>query len=191
MNDLDSLLDDLVSGDDQRAEAAAEKLGTRGSVALPPLLEMLDATNPDHRWWAVRALTLFNQLEAKNGICRAIKDPDPEVRKCAAISLRQRPTPAAIPALIEAMHDSDRLVARLAGDALAAIGNVAIASLVDAMQAPDTNVRVEATRAMACLRNHQSIPALFAALDDPSPWVTHWAEEGLQRLGVGTLFFKP
>jgi HEAT repeat protein len=52
-------------------------------------------------------------------------------------------------------------------------------------------VRANAARALALLADPAAIPALFNALEDDSLIVQHWAEEGLERLGVGTLFFKP
>jgi len=34
-------------------------------------------------------------------------------------------------------------------------------------------------------------PYLFAALDDASPLVQHWAERGLERRGIAMVFFAP
>jgi hypothetical protein len=36
-----------------------------------------------------------------------------------------------------------------------------------------------------------AISDLFTALDDPSPIVEHWAQRGLDGLGVGMVFFAP
>lgn len=191
MADISSLLDDLFSGDDDRAEAAAQQIGEFEKSAVSPLVDKLDASDSDLRWWAVRALACIDQPEAKAAISGALEDKDPSVRQCAALSLRERPVPAAIPQLIEILQDDDRLLARLAADALVAIGDPAIAALIVAMQSSDSNVRVEAVRALAFMRNEQAIPHLFSALDDPSPWVTYWAEEGLRNTGMEMLFFMP
>jgi len=190
MRDLDALLDDLTSDDDERAEAAAQQIAAWGGAAVRPLLEMFEAGNPDQRWWAVRTLTGFDQREARQAVCRALTDPSPAVRQCAALSLRERPSRDAISFLIDSLQDSDRLFARFAGDALTAAGDLAAPALIEALASEDPFVRIESARALARMHAPQAIPALFAALDDPSPLVTYWAEEGLRNVGVEMLFFK-
>jgi hypothetical protein len=41
------------------------------------------------------------------------------------------------------------------------------------------------------IQPEEAIPALFAALDDPSAAVTYYAEEALARMGVGMVYFEP
>ncbi len=190
MRGLDAVINDLISDDDERAEAAAQQIAAWSDTDVSPLLVLLEARNPDHRWWAVRALSGVEQEEARTAICQALTDPVAAVRQCAALSLRERPSTQAIPILIDSLQDSDCLFARLSGDALAAIGSLAAPALIEAMESEDTHVRIEAARALALIHDPQTIPALFTALDDPSPLVTYWAEEGLKHLGVGMLFFK-
>ncbi len=190
MRDLDALLNDLISDDDEQAEASAQQITALGSAAIGPLLEMLEAKNANHRWWAVRALSTLEDEEARTATCRALTDPVSAVRQCAALSLRERPSTDAIPLLIDSLHDSDRLFARFAGDALATVGNPAVPALIEALESENPRVRIEAARALALIHNPQAITALFAALDDPSPLVTYWAEEGLKNTGVEMLFFK-
>ena len=185
------MLNELISGDDARAEAVVSGLAQLGKAALDPLLALLDSPASDQRWWVTRALAVFTQPEARDGLCHSLKDSDPAVRQCAALGLRQRPTQSAISALIDALHDTDRLVARLASYALVATGPLAIPSLISAMESPDTAVRIEAVRALAAIKDHQAIHALFSALDDPSHIVSYWAEQGLNRLGIGMVYFKP
>jgi HEAT repeat protein len=190
MVDISSLINDLFSGDDDRAETAAQQISELGKSAITPLLEKLDASDPDHRWWAVRALACIDQPEAKAAIRSALTDKDSSVRQCAALSLRESPSPAAIPQLIELLEDDDRLLARLAADALVATGDPVVAALIEVMQSPNSGVRIEAARALAIMRNDQAISSLFSALDDPSPWVAYWAEEGLRNMGMEMLFFN-
>jgi HEAT repeat protein len=45
-------------------------------------------------------------------------------------------------------------------------------------------------RALSLLKDRAAIPDLFVALDDPSTLVRHWAEQGLEDLGVGMVFFR-
>jgi len=185
------MLNELISGDDARAEAVVPGLARLGETALDPLLALLDSPESDQRWWATRTLAALVQPVARDGLRRSLKDNDPAVRQCAALGLRQRPTQSAISALIDALHDTDRLVARLASDALVATGPLAIPSLISVLESPDPAVRIEAIRALAAINDHQAIHALFTALDDPSHIVSYWAEQGLNRLGVGMVYFKP
>ena len=71
--DLQSLLADLTSDDDARAVAAVDEISALGKVALPALIDLLAAPDPNRRWWAIRVLSAI---------------PDPEVpcnlRKCAS-----------------------------------------------------------------------------------------------------------
>jgi len=191
VTDLEVLLADLTSGDDVRAEAAVSSLADLGEAALPSLLELLESPSPDHRWWAVRALTALDEPAGWLGAVRGLEDPDPSVRQCAALALRHRPLVEAVPGLSQALADPDRLTARLAADALGAVGSAATSALVRALISPSPAVRIEAARALADLRDKESIPALFAALDDPSTVVQYWVEEALERMGVGMVFFKP
>jgi HEAT repeat protein len=191
VTDLEVLLTDLTSGDDVRAEAAVPSLAELGEAALPGLVQLLDSPSRDHRWWAVRALAALDEPAGWLGAVRGLEDPDPSVRQCAALALRHRPVVEAVPALCQALADPDRLTARLAADALGAVGPAATSALVRALISPSPAVRIEAARALADLRDRESIPALFAALDDPSTVVQYWVEEALERMGVGMLFFRP
>ena len=120
-----------------------------------------------------------------------LSDPDASVRQCAAVGLRLRPSPEGLPALAKALFDVDALVARLAADALAAAGPDAIPFLQSALQSDSRRARLEAARGLADLHHPRAIPALYAALEDPSPLVQHWAEQGLEALGLGMVYFSP
>jgi HEAT repeat protein len=195
-----ALLADLSSGDEARLEAAVARitgLSIEDARALyPELQKTLAAPNADRRWWAARALAALPGQSVTPELLQALADPEPAVRQCAALGLRLRTDPQAIPALIAALSDPDALTAQLAGDALAAAGAEAVPALLAAFQpenpaGANAAARIGAVRALAAIGDHRSIPALFAALDDPSQIIVHWAEVGLERMGVGMSFFKP
>lgn len=71
------------------------------------------------------------------------------------------------------------------------MGAPAVTPLLEALASPEAAVRIEAARALSAIRDPQSIPALIAAVDDPSAVVQYWAEQALDRLGVGMVYFKP
>ncbi len=190
-HDPQTLLGELQSGDDDRSERAVHRVAELGERMLPLLLEQLQSREPDQRWWATAALTHIDREEARKALLESLADEDTAVRQCAAFGLRRHPSVDAIPILIDLLGDQDRLLARLAADALAALGECAVSPLTEALRSEDAAVRIEATRALASIDDPSVIAPLFTALDDDSSLVTHWAEEGLQRRGVGMVFFKP
>lgn len=191
MATLEQLLADLTSGDEDRAQAAVPPLAQQAEAALPSLLNLLTHPLADVRWWAARALATIHHVRSRAGLQRALSDPDAAVAQCAARALQDQPHPDSTEPLIVALASSDPLLSRLASAALAAIGSDAIPALAAAAKSPQSRIRMEATRALASVGHPQAIGPLFQGLDDPSQLVSHWAEEGLARLGVGMTFFPP
>jgi HEAT repeat protein len=191
VRDLRSLLSDLLSGEDALAEAAVEALVAHGEQAFFALGEALSSPDPEQRWWAVRAIAGLESEEVPGALIRALEDPEAVVRQCAALGLRHRPVPQAVGSLCRALDDPDALTARLAGDALIAAGQDATSELLSALQGGGAAARIEAVRALAKIADPRSIPALYSLVDDDSALVRHWAEEGLEKMGVGMVYFKP
>jgi HEAT repeat protein len=188
---LEQLLADLKSGDESRAEAAVPALRVHGEAAVGGLQQLLSSPIVDQRWWAVRTLSEFPQEGAQHSLIMALGDTAKEVRQCAALALQHNPAVDAIEPLIEALHADDRMLARLAADALSATGSAAVSALATAAQDDDPRVRIEAVRALAGMRNPEAIGPLFHSIGDPSSVVQHWAETGLDSLGIGMSFFQP
>lgn len=191
MTGLDYYLAEFTSGSEQRADAAALQLAHSSSEQLPVYQTLLKHPSSDVRWWTVRALAESKDAEALKLLVQAIKDPDTTVSQCAALALRQQPDPDAVPALVEMLKSRDALLARLAGDALIATGEAAIPALEEVMSSGSQAQRIQAVRALALIGDQRSIPLLFKALEDPSAWIEYWANEGLERMGVGMTFFNP
>ena len=186
-----SLLRQVAAGDDAHVEDTLHAIAAHGEGVLPLLLEQIQSTEADQRWWATAALALIKHPEAQLALLSSLNDSDRSVRHCAAFGLRHQPYSEAIPRLIEVLGDPDRLMARLAADALGALGDQAISPLTAALRSPQPTVRSEAARALSLMDDTDIIAPLFAALDDPSVLVVHWAEQGLARQGIGMTFFKP
>ncbi len=191
---LNRLFVELESGDDSRAEAAAHELAALGEAALPRLLELASAagraTGGDGRWWAARTLALIDSPQSAPLLLGLLGDPDPGLRACAIAGLGERRSAEAVPALVDVLADASPFLARLASDALIQIGRAAVPALTQALVDPQAQQRrFLAARALAHLAAPESIPALFHALEDDSSLVQYWADEGLDRLGVGMLYF--
>jgi HEAT repeat protein len=211
---LETLLNAIAVGDDARTEEAALALGRRGDAALPPLRDLLADPNPDHRWWAARALAAVGTPAARELLVATLADPDHDVRAAAAQGLGDLRAAEAVAGLIRCMATSSPAVSgpatnspnyrstsivrgrtvnvrRIASDSLARIGAPAVPALIAALQEGDASTRSGAARALSIIQPEEAIPALCAALDDPSAIVTHYAEEALERMGVGLVLFRP
>lgn len=191
MPELADWLSRLSCGDDEQAELALSHMADWGPEVLEPLEERLSYPQSDVRWWAVRALAEVQDERVPGLLVRALSDPDQGVRWCAGLALRNRPSPHAAEALVDMLADPDALTRRLAGDALVAIGSPAVPQLLTCMQRGNLWVRLEAVRALAKIGDERAIPVLFEALDDNSALIEYWASEGLEKMGVGMVYFEP
>ena len=189
--DKSDLITEFTCGIDNRAEIAAMQFAEAGSQSLLILSQLIENQDPEIRWWATRSLAEIHTPEVIPLLLKALDDPDPEVQQCAALALRRQPGPEAIPQLIHSLSASDRLLARLSGDALIATGEDAVPLLIEVMQGDYQPARLEAARALAAIGDTRAIPTLIKVLDQDSNIVEHWAEAGLEKMGVGTVCYKP
>jgi HEAT repeat protein len=192
MDELNTLLGELAGGEDERAEKAAQKIPDYGEEGIAAVCGLLSDPDVDTRWWAVRALAEFPHGSATQHFIAALADEEPAVRQCAALALCRRPDDKAVPALISAMSDQDSLVVRLAANALIELGEPAVPTLVDIiMNEQPIALRLEAVRALAMIGDQRAISALVNVLDEDSALMEYWANEGLERMGVGMVYFEP
>ncbi len=184
-------LEAIAAGDDARTEEAALALADGGEEVLSSLCDLLSDADPDRRWWAVRGLAAVGGPAAGEAIIAALEDADPDVRACAVVALAKLRPVEAVGPLTAHLSDPSAYVARLTADALARFGPAAADALITALEEGDTAARAGAARALRTIEAEEAIPALYAALDDPSAIVTHYAQEALERMGVGLLLFRP
>ena len=188
---VNELVEKLSNGNDQQAEAAVRDFAAQGASVIPDLGDLLSASDPNLRWWATRALAEVEDPRVPALLRSSLHDADSAVRQCAALALRRQPYLQAVPDLIALLDHEDRLLARLAADALIAAGEAAVPAVLEVMQNGPRRARLEAIRVLALTGDHRSIATLFAALDDPSSLIEYWADEGLERMGIGMVFYKP
>lgn len=187
---LNELLADLTSGDETRAEQAARALAAMGEESAQALRRLTNSDDADHRWWALCALSQSPHLRTED-LLPFLNDPAPEVRQAAALGLASHPDEAAIQSLVQALSDPDSLVSTLACNALVSIGPACVPSLLNLPKDAPQRARIYATRALAEIADPRAIPALMTALEDESVMIQHWAEEGLERLGLDMVYLKP
>jgi HEAT repeat protein len=185
-----SLVSDLISGDEVRAEAAAHSLAQLGDSALAALEPLLDAKDADHRWWAVRTLGQMPTPRV-DWLVRALADATSDVRAAAALALGARGAPEATRALVQALQDEDSIVGLLAVNALLAIGKSAVPTILEAFPTASARGRIQSMRALAELQDHSAIPVMMKAIEEDSAMLRYWAEQGLNRLGLDMVYVKP
>jgi HEAT repeat protein len=187
---LDKLMADLIGGDDERAEAAANKLARSGDTNIPRLKALLEAPDEDQRWWGIRTLA---QMESPPilSLIQALADPAAAVREAAALALVGHPSEQAVPSLIQALGDRDSLVGTLAASALVAIGKSAVNPLLETFQNANLTVRIHIMQALAEIRDQRAIPLMLNATEIDSAILNYWAKEGLERLGLDMVYIKP
>jgi HEAT repeat protein len=186
---LDEWVTDLISGDELRAEEASEQLAAQGQTSLPHLSGLLGSSVADQRWWALRTLARMTPVDTQ-AFVRALRDDSAEVRQAAALALVAHPRPSAADALIRTLRDPDALVQTLAADALLAIGKEVVPQLLEALPGAQGSARIQMMRLLAELRDARAIPAMLKCMDEDSAMVYHWAEIGLQNLGLDMVYLK-
>jgi len=190
VSDLQSLLEDLTSGDEPRAEKAVPALIELGEEAIPALLDLTNSADVDERWWALRTLAQ-SPLARTVWLVPFLNDPAPEVRQCAALGLANKPDESATSLLVQALSDEDTLVGNLAVKALVNIGKPAVPSLIEKVKSASQSARILALRALVEIRDPRAIPVMMQVMDEDSALLQHWAKEGLERLGLDMVYMKP
>ncbi len=187
---MQDLLNELTSGDDERAEKVIPALVDLGSAAIPALVELTRSESVDVRWWGVRALAASPHARTED-LIPLLDDPSPEVRAAAALALTHHPHESAVPSLVKSLFDEDPLTAGLAGNALVKIGGPSVPSLLEVMKEAPLSVRILALRALAEIKDHRAIPTLMKAMGEESAVLQYWGQEGLERLGLDMVYIKP
>lgn len=190
MSALQALLNDLTSGDEARAEKAVPSLIELGEDAIPALLDLTHSTDVDQRWWGLRVLAQSSHCQA-GWLVPFLNDPAREVRQCAALGLAIKPDESAIQPLVQALSDEDSMVSNLAVNALVKIGGAAVPVLMDVVKSSSQSARIHALRALAEIRDHRAIPVMMKVMEEDSALLQHWAQEGLERLGLDMVYIKP
>ena len=171
-----------------RAALALGRIGDPKSIQ--PLLGTLKDSEDEVRIAACLALGMFKDPSTFDEITNVLlDDPKIEVRQAAAKALGNTQHPAALPYLMEALHDSYWWYEReyAAGDLLLAIekmGVSAVNPLIEALQDKEGTVRKFAATLLGKLGDTRAIEPLGMALYDLHHEVGKAASEALARFGV-------
>jgi len=174
-----------------RAALALGKIGD--TKAIPALLSTLKDQEDEVRSAACLALGSFKDPSTFDDITNVLlDDPKIEVRQAAARALGKTGHPAALPYLMEALHDSYWWYEHeyAAGDLLSAIenmGTAAVRRLTEALQDKEGTVRKFAAGLLGRLGDPEAIEPLGMALYDLHHEVGKVAAESLARFGSPAL----
>ncbi|HEX6268654.1 MAG TPA: HEAT repeat domain-containing protein [Anaerolineales bacterium] len=174
-----------------RAALALGKIGDRN--AIQPLLRMLKDKEAEVRSAACLALGLFREPSTFDDIANVLlDDPIIEVRQAAARSLGDTGHPAALPYLMESLHDSFWWYEReyAAGDLLLAIEKMGVAAvdpLVDALGDKEGTVRKFAAILLGRLGDPRAIEPLGMTLYDLHHEVGNASAESLAKFGTSAV----
>jgi HEAT repeat protein len=170
-----------------RAALALGKIGDRRAVQ--PLLGALRDGEDDVRAGACLGLGFFRDPSTFDDIANLLlDDPRIEVRRAAARALGDTGHPAALPFLLEALHDSSWWYEReyAAGDLLLALekmGTASVEPLIEALGDREGTVRKFAAMLLGRLGAPHAIEPLCMALYDLHHEVGKAAAEALTHFG--------
>ena len=171
-----------------RAALALGKIGD--SKAIQPLLYALKDTEDEVRIAGCLALGSFKDPSTFDDITNVLlDDPKIEVRQAAARALGNTQHPAALPYLMEALHDSYWWYEReyAATDLLLAIEKMGVAAvnpLIAALQDKEGTVRKFAALLLGKLGDPRAIEPLGMALYDLHHEVGKVSAESLAQFGI-------
>jgi HEAT repeat protein len=174
-----------------RAALALGKIGD--ARAIPPLLQALKDEEAEVRMAACLALGFFKDPSTFDDITNVLlDDPKIEVRQAAAQGLGNTQHPAALPYLLEALHDSYWWYERenAASDLLAAIekmGAAAVEPLIEALGDKEGTVRKFAAALLGRVGDARAIEPLSITLYDMHHEVGKVSAEALARFGIFAL----
>jgi hypothetical protein len=152
----------------------------RGAVAA------LDSPNADERRQALKSLAQMNHPSAYAALVGAVQHPLRDVRVDAAFLLTKQTNhqeKAAVPGLLDALHDDDARLRAAAAKALGEIGDpTAVPELLRAMNKDaDGNIRWAASGALSKI-GEAAVPGLAVALKDDDWKVRRSAAEALSGM---------
>ena len=120
--------------------------------------------------------------ESLDPLIDALSSRKKQIRLHAATLLGAINDPKAIPALIETLHDNNKLVRREASTALSRMGEPAVEPLIETLNDEDWRVRGAAAWALGNLDDERAIPALEKLLDDESGYVKQGAQSAIASI---------
>lgn len=187
---IPALVDALQDPNRDVGRAAAESLIKIGPLAVPALIQTLEARGNDRRLsdiarqFAARVLGKIGDRRAVPALMEALQAPSKYVRHYAAWALGTLADRQAVPALMTALRNEDQDLRRYAAKSLGEIGDrQAALALIVALQDEDGGARQYAAEALGKIRDTRAVPALTATLRDEDSGARRYAAWALGNIG--------
>ena len=144
----------------------------------------LDADDADRRAAAIAYLGESRYAPAVPKLTALLRQADPGTRFLAAKALGQIGDEAesALPALFDALRDTDMFLRAGVAGALIKIGYPAVPGLTRALLDPNRAVKRAACKALGKIGSERAVPALIWSLNDGNAGVRKLAREALERI---------
>jgi HEAT repeat protein len=149
-------------------------------TVVPDLLRHINDTDPGMRRTLVRTLAGLQDQRSTPELVRIMRE-DPQVRLDAITALGQNLDPRAIDPLVDQFKNYDYDVPINAINSLVKIGPASLPRLLKEAKNPDTQIRTNATIALATLGGPQTVAPLIAAARDPEATVRAAAIGGMSK----------
>jgi HEAT repeat protein len=152
---------------------------------LNQLLPKLRQKRVSDRVRALESLAKIDLPRVVNEMIRALSDRSPTVRATAAEFLGSLEAKEAVRPLIGKLADSDNEVRMMAASSLGSLlmGKRSPLKLIQTLQDRDELVRIEVAESLGAIGDRRALPALWKALDDPSPLVRSYLAAAIGELG--------
>ncbi|HXV68721.1 MAG TPA: HEAT repeat domain-containing protein [Nitrospira sp.] len=181
---VDPLVSILRDGDRSVRDAAIGALTTIGEPSVVALGTCLSDPELPVQEAASKVLASIADERVLDPLLRALRSPDWIVRMHAANAIGRIRNTRSIPPLILLLQDHVKAVREAAASALAAIGERAIPSLVDALTHRDWLVRLHAVESLGRTGSvHAVEPLIFALFNDGDSAVREDAVRALGEIG--------
>jgi HEAT repeat protein len=212
--DIPGLIRLLSSRNPEIQSDAIRALGSIGSDATETLIILLKKKNRTLRLGVIGALAEIKDARAVSSLCAMLHDPGSEIRWQAAIALGEIGDPQATISLLESLRDPDKYVRY--GSAISllkvgykpstdaewtwyfigiqdwkkviTLGKPALQALISVLKDTDSQVRVQAIRALGDIGDRDAGPALIRSLGDENRQVRWEAVLASQKCGVPPMY---
>lgn len=151
------------------------------------LLSAVHDKRPAMRETAIHILGIIGSRIATSILIEALNDPVELVRLQAAKALGRTHDPAAVPALLRALHRDDEQLGSQIYLALVHLGAIAVPDLLTACTNSSAWIRWQCIRALGEICDPRALPVLVQALSDSDHSVAWMGAKALVRYGNGCL----
>ncbi len=160
-----------------RELAMAALVTSRDKGVLYILREGLKAPIPIIRQYCCVGLGALGEPDAIKELAPMLADPDPDVQLSAGMALAAIGTDAALNTMMDGLLAGDPQLRRAVAEALAAIPGVGHATLRDALNSSELDLRRAAVYGLARIKAGWALAALYKTLFEDGEWVVRNAAE--------------